>query len=98
MAHALRDHQAVDAVSSEVFHVAIEQAGALAVEDAIAIANHSANGSASPVERLAANAGGHGPQIRVAILAGLAALKLVGIRELVHRDLVLVGVAGPGPI
>src|SRR5579884_516282 len=43
MLHSLCNHQPVDAVGGEILHVAVEQAGALAVERAIAVANDGAN-------------------------------------------------------
>ena len=44
--HALGDHQAIDAIGGEIFHVAVEEAGAAAVEHAIAIADYGAHGGA----------------------------------------------------
>src|ERR1700734_683483 len=43
VAYTLRDHQAVDTIRGEIFHIAVEQAGSAAVEHAVAIANHGAN-------------------------------------------------------
>ena len=61
--HALRDHEAIDAVGGEVFHVAIKQAGAFAVEDAVAVADHGAHGGAGSRESDFANAFRNGTQI-----------------------------------
>src|SRR5271165_3593716 len=36
----LRDHQAVDAVGCEIFHVAVEQTRALPIEVSVAVADH----------------------------------------------------------
>src|SRR5271156_1338470 len=63
MAHALRDHQAIDAIGGEVFHVAIEQAGAAAAEHAVAIANHSAHCGAGAGNGVLANSGGNRAQV-----------------------------------
>src|SRR5436309_616843 len=46
MLHALRNHQSVDAIGSEVLHVAIEKTRALAVKHSVAIANDGAYRSA----------------------------------------------------
>src|SRR5262245_11776768 len=51
VAHTLRDHQAVNPIGGQVFHVAIEQARAFSVEHAVAVADHRANRSAGARER-----------------------------------------------
>src|SRR5437773_1586339 len=43
MLHALGDHQPVDAVGGEIFHVAIKETRTLAVEHAVAVANDGPN-------------------------------------------------------
>ncbi len=53
--HALRDHQAVDAVGRQIFHVAVEQAGSFAVQHAVAIADHGANRGAGSGQRALAH-------------------------------------------
>src|ERR1022692_3139792 len=40
MAHSLRDHQSVDAVCREIFHVAVEKACSAAAENSLAIADY----------------------------------------------------------
>src|SRR5207244_2883794 len=50
MTHALGDHQPVDAIGGEVLHVAVQEARAFRVEDAIAITNHGANRGAGAVD------------------------------------------------
>src|SRR5260370_7264802 len=41
--HALRNHQAIDAVGRQVFHVAIKKTGAFSVEHSVSVANHTAH-------------------------------------------------------
>src|SRR5271170_447797 len=82
MAHALRDHQAIDAIGGEVFHVAIEQAGAAAAEHAVAIANHSAHCRAGAGYGVLANSGGNGAQVGTSFVVCGARLQLIGSREL----------------
>src|SRR5271165_885286 len=63
MAHTLRDHQAIDAVGGQVFHVAIEQASAAAAEHALAIANHGADCGAGAGNGVLADACGNWTQV-----------------------------------
>src|ERR1043166_3423757 len=46
---SLCDHQAIDAIGREIFHVAVEQARAFSVQHAVAITNDSANSGARSV-------------------------------------------------
>ena len=96
--HALCNHEPVDAISGEVLHVTVQEAGTLAVQHALAVADDGADGGASAGERGAADAGGQRPQVGVALSVGRARVELVGGRELVDGDAVLVGVAGPGTV
>src|SRR6266849_10887756 len=63
--YPLRDHVAIDAVGRQVFHVAVEQAGALAVEHPVAVANDSPHCGPGSVERPLANALRAGSQVLV---------------------------------
>src|SRR6266404_4862337 len=65
--HALRDHQPVDPVSCKVFHVAIQQARAFAVQDSVAIADHRPHRRARACLGAFSNARGLRPQIGIAI-------------------------------
>src|SRR5271169_1375988 len=53
--HPLRNHQAIDAVGREIFHVAVEQARSPAIQHAVAIANHGSNRSSRSRQRALAN-------------------------------------------
>src|ERR1700730_8839337 len=61
--YALRNHQAVDAVGCQIFHIAIEETGALSVEHSVAITNHSARSRLRSCKRCFANAFRDWPQI-----------------------------------
>ena len=95
--HPLGDHEAVDAVGREVFHVAVEEAGSFAGDDAVAVADDAADGVAGALEGPAAAFDGRA-EIGAALGAGGALVDLVGVGELTHRDLVLIGMAGPGAV
>ena len=92
---ALRDHQAVDSVGREIFHVAVEQARSAPFEHAVAIANDGANGRPRSVERRRADAGGGRTEIGLIRFERRASFQLIRIRKLRDRDRVLVGMAGP---
>ena len=83
--HALRNHQPVDAVGGQVFHVAIEQAGAFAVEHAIAIADDGAHRRTRSGERDRSNACSARAADRDARSAAWAVRNLIGIRETARR-------------
>src|SRR6266481_7668294 len=95
MPHALRNHQAVDAVRGEILHVAIEQARTLAVENAVAIANYCANRRARSSQCALADSLRQRPKIGMGVAVRRARLKLVRSRKLANRDLVLIGMARP---
>ena len=95
---ALGDHVAVDPISRQVFHVTVEQAGPLAIEDTVAIADHGPNGVAGALQGPLANPLWARSQVLVDIGVFAAGLKLVRVGELVDGDLVLVRVAGPRPV
>src|SRR6266704_1599477 len=84
---ALGDHVAIDAVGGQVFHVAVEQAGALAVQHAVAVANHGAPGRPGSVERALAHALGAGSQVFVNVRVLAPRLDLVVVGELSDGDL-----------
>ena len=63
MTHSLRDHQSVDAVRREIFHVAVEKACTAAAEHSLAIADDGTNRRACAAERPLADARGNGPQV-----------------------------------
>src|SRR3984893_10635266 len=96
--HALRNHQTVDAVGGEVFHVAIEQACTFTAEYSVAITDDSPYGRACSVYRALANAFGGGPQIWIAPRILGSGEKLVRVRELGDRDGILIGMPGPSSI
>ena len=54
---ALGDHEAVDAIGREIFHVSVEQARALAVDVTVAISNDGAHCGARSVDRFLSDAG-----------------------------------------
>src|SRR6185437_16362715 len=62
VAHALGDHQPVNAVGCQVLHVAVQQAGAFAIEHAIAVADNGANRRPSAGQGSAAHTPGHRPK------------------------------------
>src|SRR5439155_24914030 len=95
---SLGDHVAIDTIGRQVFHVAVEQAGALAVQYAVAVTNHGAHGRPRSLERPLAHTLGAGSQVLVNVRVRAPRLDLVGVRELVDRDLVLIGMAGPGAV
>ncbi len=94
VAHALRNHQAVDAIGGQIFHVAIEKACALSIEHSIAITNHGTDRRARSGERNLANAFRDRPQIGVRIRELRTFRNLVGTRKLPDRNFVLIGMAG----
>src|SRR5829696_3845770 len=96
--NSLCNHQTIDAVRRKIFHITIKQAGALAVEHAIAITDDRADRRARSVGSNLADSFRSGPQIRMRRCCGFACVKLIRKRELLHRDLVLIGMSGPGPI
>src|ERR1700726_4198167 len=98
MAHALRNHQPIDAVGGEIFHVAIEKAGAAAGEHAVAIANHGAHSRARPGNSVLANAGRNWAQVRMRVWIRWARLQLVREWKLLHGDFVLIRMASPSAI
>jgi hypothetical protein len=73
----------------------VEQAGPTAIEDAVAIANYGANRGARAGESSLADTRGSGAKVRVRVLVGRPCLQLIGSRELLHGDFVLIGVTGP---
>src|SRR6266850_6735197 len=96
--HALRNHQAVDAIRSEIFHVAIEETRALAVEHAIAIANDGANRGARSGQRAFADSGRKRAKIGMAATVRRALLKLIRGGELANGNFVLIGMSRPGAV
>src|ERR1041385_317749 len=98
MTNALRDHQAIDAIGGEVFHVAIEQTRAFAVQHAVAITNHSADCGARSVRRDLPGAIRSWSQIGLSFCVVLARVDLIRKRKLFDSDLVLIRMSGPRPV
>src|SRR6266567_87948 len=98
MKHALSNHQAVNAIRGQVFHVSIEQAGASATQHSVTVANHGSYRRARAIHRACAHTHRLRSQIGIAARVFRPCLKLVGIRELRHRDRVLIGMPGPRAI
>src|SRR6202047_4772178 len=96
--HALRNHQTVDAVGGEGFHVAIEQACTFTAEYYVEITDASPYRRAGSVYRALANAFGRGPQIWIAPRILGPGEKLVRVRELLDRNSILIGMPGPSSI
>src|SRR6185312_4873462 len=98
MFDALRNHQPINAVGGEVFHVAVEQAGPFAIEHAVTIADYRADCRARAAQAAIAHATRLGTQVRIAVGSGAVRLDLVRKWELIDGDLVLVGMPGPGAV
>src|SRR5919108_1380540 len=95
MAHALRDHQAINPIGREVLHVAVEQARALAIQQAVPIADDCSNRRTCTCQGALTDSGRQWPQIRMGIGIRRSRLHLVRNGELAYRNSVLVGMAGP---
>src|SRR5919198_5613602 len=80
MQNPLGQHIAVNAIGREVLHVSVEQAGALAGEDSVAIANHGAHGVARAFQGGAPDSLWAGTEISVQVDARAPRLDLVRIR------------------
>src|SRR5262249_28957323 len=90
MLNPLRDHEAINAVGGQVFHVTVEQAGAFPVQDAIAITNHGANCRPRTAKRSLPDPSRLGTQVRIPLTNRLVRFDLVRKWELIDGDLVLV--------
>src|ERR1700674_3274827 len=86
MADALRDHQTIDAISCEVFHVTIEQARAFAVQHAVAITNDRADGRARSTQRDFSNSSWRRSQIRSRTCSRFTRTELIRVRELIYGN------------
>src|SRR5687768_9288179 len=95
MSHALCDHQAIDAIGGEVFHVTVEQTRAFTVQHAVAITNDGADRRARSAFADAADSFRGWTEIGLRRRVGFSRLHLVWKRKLLHRDLVLVRMTGP---
>ena len=98
MPHALRNHQPVNAVGGQIFHVAIEQARAFPVEHSIAVANDRSNRGTRACQRVFADSHWKWTQLRMLFGVQSTRLELVGYRELRYGDFVLIRVTRPGAI
>src|SRR5229473_136903 len=87
--HALRDHQAVDAVGRQVFHVAIKKTGAFSVEHSVSVSNHGAHRRSSSGKRDSAYAFRDWTQIGMRVRKFRTLRDLIGIGELGDCDFVL---------
>ena len=94
----LRNHQPVDAIGRKIFHVAIEQARASTAEHTMPVTDYGTNCRPRALYRARSNAGGNRPQVGIATGVLGTGLQLVWIRELRHRDLVLIRMTRPRPI
>src|SRR4051812_45031684 len=91
VAKPLRDHEPIDAIGGEIFHVSVEQARAFAVENSVAIADDRADGGTSPVERVLADSGWSGTEIGGSNEMLATEVDLIRRRKLIDRNLVLIG-------
>src|SRR5687767_7573778 len=96
--NALSDHQTIDAIRREVFHVAVEQTGAFAVQHTVPISDNSANGRACSSFGNVSHSFWTWAEVGMRRRLGFARSDLIGKRELLHGDLVLVRMARPGSI
>ena len=93
--HALGDHQPVNAIRGEIFHVAIEETRALAVENAVAIANDRSNRGAGSRQRASSDSRWHRTKVGMRTGVRPTCLKLIRGKELAHGDFVLIGMPRP---
>src|SRR5437762_8858179 len=98
MSHALRNHQTIDAVGGEIFHVAVEQTRAFAIEYTVAITDDSADRRARSARCDLSNSFWNRTKIWLRLRVRLTHMNLIWERELLHCDLVLIGMSGPGTI
>src|SRR5207248_8168900 len=89
---------AIDAVRGQVFHVAVEQAGTLAVQHSISIANYSAHSRARATNCALAYASRFWAQVGIAFADWPVRLDLIRKWELIYGDLVLIRVPRPGAV
>ncbi len=96
--HALRNHQPVNAIGGQIFHVAVQQARAPAVQYAVTVADYGANRCTRAHQRALPDARWQRAQVGMRIGILRAGFELIRSRELRDRDFVLVGMAGPRAI
>ena len=96
--HALRNHQPVNSVGCQVFHVTIQQTCALSVQNPVAISNNRPHRCPRARHGLFPNAIECRAQIRVTLAMRVSSIQLVRIRKLLNRDLVLVRMSRPRSI
>ncbi len=98
MFHALRDHQAIDAIGSQIFHITVEQTCTSAIENSVAITDHRPNCSAGSTETSFADMGWFRAEIGIALAHCFVRLNLIWKWELIDSNLVLIRVSSPCPI
>src|SRR5260370_15805308 len=98
MLHALGDHQAVDAVGSEIFHVAIEKTCAFAIQHSVAIANDGAHRGARSCQSAFSHSRGKRAKIGMRAAVSGARLKLIRSMQLGHRHFLSLRLSLPTPL
>src|SRR5262249_41142367 len=98
MKHPLTNHQSVDAIGREVFHVAVKQARSLSIQHSVAVPDNRANRRASSFKCEAAYAPWRNSQIRISISFFPASRSLVWERKPADCNFVLIRVSSPGAI
>jgi hypothetical protein len=78
MSHPLRDHQAIDAVRRQIFHVTIKEARTFSAQNAVPVANDRAHRRARSCKRALSNARRPRPQIRACSRILRACMQLIG--------------------
>src|SRR2546427_11917117 len=84
---SLGDHVAIDTVGRQVLHVTIEQAGALAVQHAVAVANDGPHRRTRSLERPIAHTLLAGPQVFMDVRVIAPRLDLAWAGEMLVREL-----------
>src|SRR5271170_5704803 len=98
MPHSLRDHQAIDAVCGQIFHVTIEQARSTPAKNSLAITNHGAHSGTRAGDSSLADSRRQGTKLGLRIVALRSSMQLIRSGELLDGNFVLVGMPSPGTI
>ena len=98
MTNPLGDHQTIDAVSREVFHVAIEQTRAFTVQYAVAITNDGPDRRARSLHCDLSDSSWRPVANLVVTGHQLYGVDLIGKGKLFDGDLILIRMAGPGAV
>ena len=98
MPQALRDHEPIDAIGRQIFHVTVEQICATAIQVAVAITNHRPRGGTCPLNGTLSDALDGRSQVRMRIESRFVSRDLVRFGKLPDRDRILIRVTGPGAV